>query len=257
LYGDPQRLGQILRNLVSNALKFTLAGSISVRLAVSSEPQVLEFRVRDTGIGIAPATLATLFRPFTQADSSITRRFGGTGLGLTICKTLTDLMDGTIDVTSRQGEGSEFVVRLPLVQAPAPGPSEVVPERGVHRWHGQAVLVAEDNKLNQLVLGKLLKVRGLVPVFADNGRQAVDAVVSGTAFALVLMDLHMPEMDGLEASRRIHAVAGREHLPIVACTSAALDEDRERTRNAGMVDHLSKPIQVDQLDQILESWIKR
>ncbi len=274
---DPGRLRQVLVNLLANAIKFTADGSVT--LAVGQEgPPVdgrveLTFAVRDTGIGIAAERLDAIFQPFTQADSSMTRRFGGTGLGLTISSRLVTLMGGTLTVRSTERVGSEFLVRLPATVAaaaeigpetaePRPLPADIVapaaleavasPPQDVMR-----VLVAEDNPVNQRITQQLLRKRKLVVTLADDGRQAVDAFESGR-FDLVLMDVQMPEMNGFEAVAAIRALEhsqGRPHTPIVAVTAHSMVGDREKCLEAGMDAYLSKPIRRQLLFELVDELL--
>jgi len=200
LMGDPLRLRQIVSNLLNNALKFTSAGNIV--LAAENGPDGLTISVSDTGIGIPVEAQSTLFRKFTQADSSTTRRFGGTGLGLSICKDLIDLMGGSIQCESTAGVGSSFVVRLPLRPATATvaAPQVIIEERAPSAQF--PVLIVEDNQINQRVAGAILRSYGLDFELASNGLDAIERYAS-REYAAILMDCHMPEMDGLEATRRI------------------------------------------------------
>jgi hypothetical protein len=260
--GDPVRLRQILSNFVSNALKFTNAGGVTVALSVAGEVtgarMRLRFSVRDTGIGIPEKTQARLFQPFTQADGSITRRFGGTGLGLAICKRLVDEMHGKIGIISVPDKGSEFwfEVELPALQRadeeavpPASPETKDMPqvERGLH------VLLVEDNAANQLMAQTLLKKLGCTFDLAENGIAALKAVES-TRYDLVLMDCMMPDMDGYEATRRLRAreTGGGRRLPVIALTANALSSDGERCRAAGMDDYVAKPYSLEQLKDAID-----
>jgi signal transduction histidine kinase/CheY-like chemotaxis protein len=278
---DPGRLRQVLVNLLGNAVKFTTEGTVT--LAVGHEGTMpdgrlaLTFAVRDTGIGIAPARLEAIFQPFTQADTSMTRRFGGTGLGLTISSRLVELMGGWIAVHSTERVGSEFMVRLPAAVAAerdlvpvAGGPPRLLPADVVAAPPDTAddlaparlenalrVLVAEDNPVNQRIAQQLLRKRKLSVTLADDGRQAVDAFQAGR-FDLVLMDVQMPEMDGFEAVAAIRALEhaqGRPHTPIVAVTAHAMVGDREKCLQAGMDAYLAKPLRrqllFDLVDELL------
>jgi signal transduction histidine kinase/CheY-like chemotaxis protein len=255
--GDPTRLGQVLLNLAGNAIKFTENGSVSIEACLreaQAEDAVIEFAVRDTGIGIAADKQKHIFEAFAQADGSMTRRFGGTGLGLTISSRLVAMMGGRLWVESRPGQGScfRFTVRVHRVAeaAPAPVPArapECPPARPLR------VLVAEDNPINQQVIVRMLARLGHAVELAGNGREALEAVARNR-FDAVLMDVQMPEMTGLEAAqaiRRAEAGSGR-HVPIVALTAHAMKGDRERCIASGMDSYLSKPIRSAELTGILD-----
>jgi signal transduction histidine kinase/CheY-like chemotaxis protein len=255
LEGDPVRLRQILLNLVGNALKFTSAGFIRVEVAVESREAArvrLRFSVSDSGIGVPPERLATIFDPFEQADSSISRSFGGTGLGLTICTRLASLMGGRIWAESSPGEGSAFhftamfQVAASAVEPEEPADSPAAESRGLR------ILVAEDNVINQKLVCKLLENRGHVVAVARNGREALEAIQSAD-FDLVLMDVQMPEVDGIEATRRIRLWEGSagHRTMIAAMTAHAMVEDRERCLDAGMDSYVTKPLQIAQLAAVL------
>ena len=241
---DPLRLAQILMNLLSNAVKFTEKGQVT--LEAGREGDTLVFAVVDTGIGMSASQLASVFAPFEQADNSTTRRFGGTGLGLTITRRIVELMGGTLRADSQEGVGSRFEVRLPWVEAPAAPALLPAPEQPL-RLAGLRILAAEDNPVNQLVLEDNLVSEGAEVTLANNGQEAVENVKRCAAggFDVVLMDLQMPVMDGYEATRQIRALA--PDLPIIGQTAHALDEERAACLAAGMVDHLAKPIDPDLL----------
>jgi PAS domain S-box-containing protein len=254
LLGDPGRLRQVLINLVGNAIKFTEQGevAVSVESALLEDGGVaLHFAVRDTGVGIAEDKQLDVFGAFSQADSSITRRFGGTGLGLAISHKLVLMMGGRVWLESELGKGSvfHFTLRLGLgKENTATGggdqlPFELAPQQTLH------LLLAEDNLINQRLALALLEKRGHRVVVANNGQEAFDAVENG-AFDLVLMDIQMPVMDGVEATQRIRErerVLGARHLPIVAMTANAMQGDRERFLAAGMDGYVSKPVKSDEL----------
>lgn len=248
--GDPTRLRQVLYNLISNGLKFTQAGEVVVDAARAGDDLVVT--VRDSGIGIAPDRLAALFTDFTQAEASTSRRFGGTGLGLSICKSLIELMGGEILVTSQPGEGSTFVVRLPLPRLRDKDSAPVVADQAAHTDAAAPeirILAAEDNLVNQLVLSTLLEQLGLAPVLVSNGREAVEAWAR-ESWDIILMDMQMPEMNGLAATRLIRdreAAEGRARTPIIALTADALSHQAEEYRSAGIDGLVSKPIQLTQL----------
>ena len=253
--GDPVRISQILCNLLSNAIKFTDHGG--VRVSARSDAGQLVIAVSDTGIGIPPEVQRRLFRPFEQADTSTTRQFGGTGLGLTISRRLAGLMGGTLDVESTPGRGSTFTLRLPLAATDQPVPparGQAAP--GAQRLSGLRVLVAEDNAVNQLVLDDLLRGEGADVVLVDDGRQALARVAEARRpFDAVLMDVQMPVMDGLEATRRL----ARTHpgLPVIGQTAHALKEEGDRCREAGMVVVVQKPVNLEVLVSTLLQHARR
>jgi signal transduction histidine kinase/ActR/RegA family two-component response regulator len=259
LNGDPSRLGQILLNLVGNAIKFTETGSVEIAVshrATADGSVELRVAVIDSGVGIPPDVQASLFQPFTQADSSVSRKYGGTGLGLAICKLLCRTMGGDIGVESEVGRGSKFWFTLqcrvaeapPEVIAPSLAPS-LVPEAAQLR-----ILVAEDDATIRKLVSRLLERQGFRPDLVCNGKEAV-AAVQRKSYDLVLMDMQMPEMDGISAAGAIRALAGPEHaVPIVALTANALVGQRESCRAAGMNDFLTKPIQPDALYEAIVRW---
>ena len=252
--GDPTRVRQILYNLLSNAVKFTEHGEIRVRGWREGERLMLS--VTDTGPGIHEAALSTLFTKFTQADPSTTRRYGGTGLGLSICRELAGLMGGDITVESRVGEGSRFTVSLPLPRvgearsrgrvSSLPAPSLVRPLK---------VLAAEDNRVNQLVLKTLLLHLGVVPVMVGDGAAAIEAW-EREPWDLVLMDVQMPEVDGVSATRAIRAreaESGRRRTTIVALSANAMSHQVAEYLKAGMDAHIAKPLELTSLTELITS----
>jgi signal transduction histidine kinase/CheY-like chemotaxis protein len=270
LRGDPGRLRQVLTNLVTNAFKFTIAGKVGVTAKVEQESPheaVLRFSVRDTGIGIASDKIGLLFNKFVQADDSVTRKFGGTGLGLAISKQLAELMGGKIGVCSEENRGSEFwctarfgkqaSVKSASESSPKARPAgSTLPDVGRGNFR---ILLAEDNLTNQMVAVGVLKKLGFhVDVVAD-GREAVEALRT-TPYDLVLMDVQMPEMDGLEATRMVRA-AGSESLnhavPIIAMTAHAMEGARSTCLDAGMNDYIAKPIFPAALSAVLEKWLAK
>jgi signal transduction histidine kinase/AmiR/NasT family two-component response regulator len=247
--GDAVRVRQILYNLVSNAVKFTAAGSVEVCIAATDAG--LECAVSDTGIGISPDKVEGLFDKFVQADASTTRRYGGTGLGLAICRELCDAMGGAIDVESEPGRGSKFTVRLPLARVDARRPAAPQPAavEAASDERPLRILAAEDKPVNQLVLKTLLGQFGLEPVIVANGEEAVAAWEQGD-WDVILMDAQMPVMDGVTATRRIRsreAAARRPATPIIALTANAMAHQAEAYLAAGMNSVVAKPIQVAQL----------
>jgi signal transduction histidine kinase len=236
--GDPTRLRQILTNLISNALKFTASGEVAVRVGPAGAA-FLEIQVVDTGIGMSADQQTRLFQTFSQADASITRRFGGTGLGLAICKQLTELMGGAITVRSAPGAGSAFTLALPLPDAAEP---EVAPETPSDGIVGLRVLVADDNRINQLVARTILEAAGAVVEVADNGRHALERLAEHV-YDAVLMDVHMPDMDGLEALRRVRAgAAGAGDIPVIALTADVMHGDEGDLLACGFDAVQPKPI---------------
>ncbi len=256
--GDPTRLRQVLSNLIGNAVKFTAAGGVSLRVtqddAAASLAQ-LRFTVTDTGIGIDSAQGATLFQDFTQADSTISRRFGGTGLGLSICKRLAEMMGGAIGFTSQPGQGSTFWFTMSVGLASVAASPVVVADSAVASGV-LSVLLAEDNPVNQKLSTILLTRWGHTVTLARNGAEAVDAVL-GARFDVVLMDVHMPAVDGLEATRRIRAMGGpMAAVPIIAMTADVLDGDAARCLGAGMDDYIAKPIDPARLQAVLAKYTR-
>jgi signal transduction histidine kinase/CheY-like chemotaxis protein len=256
--GDSIRLGQVLLNLVGNAVKFTEQGSVGVESSVLSRQQevvVIEFAVRDTGVGIPADKQRYIFEAFSQADGSMTRRFGGTGLGLTISARLVALMGGSIWVESRPGKGScfRFTARLKIAEPQASEPEPVVRPAPRHSTRGLRVLLAEDNPVNRKVVICVLEKNGHRVSIACNGRETLDALAA-QEFDVILMDVQMPEMDGLEATaviRRDERACGR-HVPIIAMTAHAIKGDREACMACGMDGYLSKPVRADELLDALE-----
>ncbi|KAF0220125.1 MAG: sensor [Rhodospirillaceae bacterium] len=244
LDGDGGRLRQILFNLIGNAVKFTQAGGVTVTVRRSgdvSDRVGVEFSVTDTGPGIAASQLSRLFQPFSQADSSISRQFGGTGLGLVICKRLVEGLGGGIGVDSTPGKGSHFFFHLDF--APARAPQAKTAAANMAPVPPLTVLLAEDNPVNQHVARAMLESAGHHVTVAVDGARAVE-LAAGGGFDLILMDMQMPEIDGLEATRRIRALPGRAgSVPIIALTANALPGDTARCRAAGMNGHVAKPME--------------
>ncbi|GBC93892.1 Autoinducer 2 sensor kinase/phosphatase LuxQ [bacterium HR15] len=264
--GDPVRVRQILVNFVGNALKFTHEGGVVIRLQQLNEEGAGEgkklawFRlaVQDTGIGIPPEKIGTIFEPFTQADSSTTRQYGGTGLGLTICKQLAEAMGGRIGVESEVGQGSTFWVEIPLEvvdqEEYGPQPSSREPTSPLPPLH---VLVVEDNVVNRKVATRMLEGMGCQVDVATNGREAVE-MTAKHAYDLVLMDCQMPEMDGYEATRLIREREKDtgQHQLIIALTAHAFSGEREQCLACGMDDYLEKPVLRDRLEAMLHKWFR-
>ena len=262
LRGDPTRLRQGLLNFANNAVKFTERGSVVLRtrlLEAKGDSLLVRFEVLDTGIGVAAEQRAGLFQAFQQVDASTTRKYGGTGLGLVITQRLARLMGGDAGVDSQLGVGSTFwfTARLRLAQQPeqAPVHDESSPEAMIRlHYTGTRILLVEDDPINQEVALALLDDTGLKVDIADNGRQAVTKA-SQTDYALILMDMQMPEMGGIEATQAIRELPARQWTPIVAMTANAFDEDRERCIAAGMSDFIPKPVDPDVLFQTLARWL--
>ena len=258
---DGARLKQILLNLVGNAVKFTQRGRVSIACRAEGEPDrpVLRFSIRDTGIGMTSEELGRVFEAFAQADASVTRRFGGTGLGLNISQKLALLLDGELRATSTPGRGSEFELLVPLrlprsgaTRSPKPR-REPAPSRPLE---GRRILLVEDGRDNQRLIGFLLRRAGASVTAAFNGREGLEttleSVASGEPFDLVLMDMQMPVMDGYSATRAMRERGVR--LPVVALTAHALEEDRQRCLEAGCDDFASKPLDFRAFIELCATW---
>ena len=278
LLGDPLRIGQILLNLAGNALKFSEHGSITVRARRLDEPLekqpegvLLHIEVTDTGIGIAPEDQKRLFTAFEQADGSMTRKYGGTGLGLAISKRMVRLMGGEIGVNSTPGQGSTFWFTVRLKQGKAESARPVADasplgkktesgkpafDRLRDHYAGTRILVAEDEPMNQEVARGLLENAGLVVDLADDGQQALD-MAQQKEYALILMDMQLPNLNGVEATQAIRAHPGYRQTPILALTANAYDEDRQACLDAGMNDHIAKPIDPEGLYATLLGWLEK
>jgi PAS domain S-box-containing protein len=265
LKGDASRLRQILTNLVANAIKFTERGEVSLDAALDGKAArmaTVRFTITDTGIGIRLDQSAALFSPFVQADESTTRKYGGTGLGLAISKQLAELMGGSIGVDSREGQGSSFwftavfEVAAPSQKLPASEPRDQrlsAPAGPTRTVREARILLAEDNATNRDVGLAQLQKLGYKATAVTNGAQAVQAVIEGN-FDLVLMDCEMPVMDGFEATRRIRASI-HPAIPIIAVTADAMPADRDRCLREGMNDYISKPVELDRLEEVLAKWL--
>ena len=262
--GDPTRLEQALLNYVSNAIKFTDKGTVTLRCVPQSESEelaVLRFEVQDTGIGIAPETMARLFGAFEQADSSLSRQYGGTGLGLAITKRLAELMGGTVGATSTPGAGSTFwfTVKLKKLEAHtvAPAPTTIDAEAVLReRYYGHEILVVDDEPINREVTVLQLQRADLVTDTAEDGAQAL-AMASKTPYAAILMDMQMPRVNGLQATRQIRQLRSHIDTPIIAMTANAFAEDKALCMDAGMTDFLIKPIRPEELFSALLRALSR
>ncbi len=270
LMGDPLRLKQVLLNLINNAIKFTNKGNITISVSERHrEPDAvtLLFSVRDTGIGMGQEQLKHLFTPFTQADASTTRKYGGSGLGLAICKSLVDLMGGVIWCESRLDVGTTFyftavfkIVEMieahTLLNEAEAASAPALPENAGDDLKGLRVLLAEDNTINQMIALELMKMKGIIADVAGNGREAL-ALLQKSDYDIILMDIQMPEMDGISATREIRKNPDYNRLPIVAMTAHAMSGDREISLTAGMNDHITKPIVPEVLYATLRKWVKK
>jgi CheY-like chemotaxis protein len=258
LSGDTLRLRQILLNFLDNAVKFTTQGMVKVELGEcgrAGETIRLQITVSDSGCGIPAEKLDSLFEVFTQVDTSSTRRFGGSGLGLSIVKRLATIMDGSVGVKSEPGRGSSFWATVELEEAEKPHGSADTFACPEAPFRDARILVAEDNEVNRRVLLRLLERLGCRVDLVVNGTEAVECF-QRDVYQLVLMDLHMPDMDGLEATRRLRQMENKgRRTPIVAVTASAMNEDRDRCRSAGMDDYLAKPVSMGDLTALLQRHI--
>ncbi len=254
ILSDPQRLRQILLNLIGNAVKFTDQGRVLLRVNSDPVTNTLCFHVEDTGLGIPKDKLANLFDPFVQADSSTTRKFGGSGLGLAIVHRFVQAMQGSVEIESEPGCGSTFRVRFPLVVAPeleeSPKPAQQLP----NNLAGLKVLIAEDNRVNQMVFERMLLRLGCQIHLAQSGREAL-SILREHSIDLILMDCQMPELDGYQTTTELRSWGGSyASLPIIALTASAMAEDRQRCLDVGMNDFLSKPLMLATLQEKLGQW---
>jgi PAS domain S-box-containing protein len=254
--GDPYRLSQVLNNILSNALKFTESGHITIVTGIrerSDDEVVVEITISDTGIGIVKERLSTIFEPFEQADATISRKYGGTGLGLAICKNMIEMQNGELLVQSEEGKGSSFTIRLPYQQSIAVTPENETRQEIDYKSLGpRRVLVAEDVELNQFLARHILESWDFQVVIAGNGREAIEQL-GKEAFDFILMDVQMPEMDGIEATHRIRNMADpiKANIPIIALTANALKGDSEKYIAAGMTDYLAKPFDEERLFRVI------
>jgi signal transduction histidine kinase/DNA-binding response OmpR family regulator len=253
--GDPNRLKQILNNLLNNAIKFTERGKISLavrKTITTSEYMQLEFSVSDTGIGIDQQKMDRLFKTFSQVDSSITRNYGGTGLGLAISRQLTELMGGTIWVESEKGKGTTFLFTIKCKAGHKPIDTIVQQEPGKKTTRSLHILLVEDDHVNQVVLSRLLREYGHAVEIAGNGIEAL-ALHRQKDYDIILMDIQMPEMDGIEVTRHIRErETGDRHIPIIALTAFAFKGYREHILSMGMDEYITKPVETDELNKTIE-----
>jgi signal transduction histidine kinase/CheY-like chemotaxis protein len=260
IQGDARRLKQILVNLLSNAVKFTPEGG-RILLEVTESGGRLDFAVQDNGIGIDAKDLPKLFHAFQQIDSALNRKYSGTGLGLALVKRMTEMHAGHVSVRSELGQGARFTVSLPLTNAALAGhtqprqPSEI-PFRPVQIPGDPLILIAEDNPTNRNLLAAHLKPRGCRLIFAHDGQEALDRALADTP-ALILMDVQMPVLDGLEATRQLRANPLTAGIPIIALTALAMPEDRIRCLEAGADAYLSKPLHLAELDRLILEQVNR
>jgi PAS domain S-box-containing protein len=254
--GDPYRLSQVLNNIMSNALKFTEAGHITIATGVrerTADWVLIEVTISDTGIGIGEDRIRTIFEPFEQADAAISRKYGGTGLGLTICKNMIEMQNGELLVQSEEGKGSAFTVRIPYyLSSETMQENESSQEIDYKSLGIKRVLVAEDVELNQYLAKHILESWDFEVVIAENGREALDLVIL-ESFDCILMDVQMPEMDGIEATQHIRRLADpvKASIPIIALTANALKGDSEKYLAAGMTDYLAKPFDEERLFRVI------
>ncbi|WP_428328899.1 ATP-binding protein [Mucilaginibacter sp.] len=254
---DESRLQQILVNLIGNAIKFTDEGYVTLDVSIVNKSDIIQevvFSIRDSGIGISEEALSQLFKPFTQVNTTSLRKYGGTGLGLSICKKLVEMMDGKIWAESRESQGSAFSFSLPMPIVSA----DVIETEVIGRILEDvekplSILLAEDNKMNQLIAGKTFKKLGYDIDIADNGRIALEMMRQKT-YDLVFMDIQMPEMDGLQAARHIIETYKAAAPPIIAMTANVLSEDEDQCKQAGMSDFISKPFTIDRLENVIHKW---
>lgn len=254
---DESRVQQILINLIGNAIKFTDEGFVALHVSVVNETnhiQEVKFSVEDTGIGISEESLSQLFKPFTQANTTALRKYGGTGLGLSICKKLVEIMNGHIWAESKESEGSVFYFTLPLTVAEVDNSENLDSAAGkIYNYQPLNILLAEDNKMNQIIARKIFEKIGYFIDLADNGKIAVN-MFEEKNYDLIFMDIQMPEMDGLQAAKYIIEKYKENAPPIIAMTANALSEDEEECRQAGMKDFISKPFTIERLENLIHKW---
>ena len=267
LLGDPLRLNQILLNLIGNAVKFTDQGSISLNIEVQKRTKheiFLQFTVEDTGIGMTLEQREALFAPFTQADTSTTRKYGGTGLGLSICKRLVNLMNGDIwcDCNKSGGSTFYFTAVFPLADEDVIQSQKATAASGNTEQHAilsknrkAHILLVEDVEINQIIVEEFLADKGHTIEIANNGQEAIDLLLSGKEYDLIFMDLQMPVMDGYTATQKIRQMPQFKDMPIIAMSAHAMTGDREKSILAGMNDHITKPLDLEDLYKTVDRWI--
>jgi CheY-like chemotaxis protein len=262
---DPTRMRQVLVNLVSNSVKFTKTGTIAITISSAryetprSGYTFLEIHVTDTGIGVPEDKKDIIFSPFTQSDDSTTRQFGGTGLGLTICRSIVEAMGGCIRVESEEGKGSDFIICVELPIADLPTSEAILSESitnqsGVRESgdRGLRVLVAEDNHTNQMLMREYLDMLKVKSEFVANGQEAVQRLMENR-YDLCFMDIQMPVMDGLEATRIVRERISKE-LPVIGLSAAVMSADTRKGFDAGLSDYLKKPVDIDQISDVIDKW---
>ena len=264
MFTDENRLHQILKNILSNAFKFTDKGQ--VQMSIERDRSSVIFRVTDTGIGIPLEKQKLIFEAFQQADGTTSRKYGGTGLGLTISREIARLLGGVIEVQSEPGKGSSFTLKLPLKYS---GPDGIAPAMQVEEmpdikplptgadFTGRKILIVDDDVRNVFALSSVLKMHGMNVIYAENGKQGIKMLLENPDTDLVLMDTMMPEMDGLEATKQIRGLSQFVKLPIISLTAKAMKGDREKCLAAGASDYVTKPVDEEYLLAVMYSWLPK
>lgn len=279
IYTDPMRLLQILKNLLSNAFKFTEKGGVEFRVKKAANPEWLAFAVSDSGVGIPADKQEIVFEAFHQVDGTTNRKYGGTGLGLSISRELSKLLGGYIDAESKEGQGSTFTLYLPVNLSLMPGQAAdvaaAVPENdavseephieeskpalvraaGETNLNGKKVLVIDDDMRNVYALIAAMEAKGIIASFAQTGREGLQRLKENPDIDLVITDIMMPEMDGYETIRQIRKIPAFYNLPIIALTAKAMKHDRDKCLEAGASDYISKPVNLDQLFSLIRVWL--